>query len=103
MRYPHLNIQSDQGRPIYGWRHVGLPDGGRLIGRVKKEGINSNKGVWYTLYGKLSVCQTGPQAGQAVLQLYPKLDLLHHSPVRQGVQVPQLQLTVHRVLLLAAV
>ena len=36
--------------------------------------------VWYIFYGKLSVNQMGPQAGRAVLQLHPALDLLHRGP-----------------------
>ena len=39
------------------------------------------------LYGKLSVKQTGLQAGQAVLQLHPALDLLHHGPVFTSLQI----------------
>ena len=51
----------------YGWRLFGLLGGGRFIVRAKTEGRNSYGGVWYRFYGKLSVCQTGPQAGQVVL------------------------------------
>ena len=54
-------------------------------------------------YSKSSVCQTGPQDGQEVLKLHPELNLLHHRPVRQGVQVPEYRPTVQRVLLLGAV
>ena len=42
---------------------------------------NSYWVVWYKFYGKSFICQTGLQAGQAVLYLHPELDLLHHGPV----------------------
>ena len=54
-------------------------------------------------YGKLFVCQTGQQAGQAALHLHPALDLLCHLPVRQGMRVPQHRPEVHWVLLLGPV
>ena len=60
-------------------------------------------GGWYKFYGKSSICQTGPRAGQAVLLLHPALDLLYHGPVRQGVRVPEFRPTVHRLLLLGPV
>ena len=44
------------------------------------------RGVWYCFYGE-SPQQTGPGDGRVVLQLHPALDLLHHGPVRKGVQV----------------
>ena len=54
-------------------------------------------------YGKSSVLQTGPQSDRVVLQLHPKLDLIHHKHVLQGVQVPKIRPTVHWVLLLGPV
>ena len=45
MREPCCDLQSEQGRPIYGWRRVAISDGGRAIGRAKKEGRNSYGGV----------------------------------------------------------
>ena len=63
-----------------------ISDGGRAIGREKTEGRNSYGGVWYGFYGKSSQ-PTGLRDGRAVLQLHPALDLLHHGPVREGVQV----------------
>ena len=63
------------------------------------EGRNSYGGVWYWFYGK-SLNQTGPKAGQEVLQLHPILELLHHGPVRSSVQITQLRPEVHWVLLL---
>ena len=83
-------------------RHVGLSDSGQVIGRTKEEGRNSYGGVWYKFYGKASVWQTGPRTGQAVLQLYPGLELLHHGSVCQGAQVPEICLIVHWMLLLGA-
>ena len=38
-----------------------------------------------------------------MLQLHPALNLLHHRPVRQGLQVPKRRPTVHWVLLLGEV
>ena len=63
----------------------------------------SLRGVWYRLYGKLFVCQTGPRAVQAVLQLHPALDLLYHRTVRQSVRIPEFWPTVLGVLLLGVV
>ena len=103
VREPCCGLQLDQGRLSYGWRLVGLPDSGWFIGRAKKEGRNSYLEVWYKVYGKASVCQTGLQAVQEVLQLYPALDLIHHRPIRQGVRVSELWPTLHRVILLGAV
>ena len=54
-------------------------------------------------YGKLSVQQMDPQAGQAVLKLQLALKLLHHRPVRSSVRIPQRQPAVHWVLLLGPV
>ena len=51
-------------------------------------------------YGKSYAKQTDPQAGRAVLQLHPALDLLHRGPVRSSVQMLQLWPEVQRVLLL---
>ena len=42
-------------------------------------------GVWYMFYSKLSVQQTGPQAGRSVLQFHLAIDLLLHGLVRQVV------------------
>ena len=56
------DIRSEQGRPSYGWRRVEILDGGRAIGRAKKEGRNSYGGVWYWFYSKL-LKQTGPTDG----------------------------------------
>ena len=78
VKYPLCNLRSEQGWPSYVWKRFGLPNGGRVIGREKTEGRNSYRGGWYKFYGKSSVCQMGPQAGLAVLQLHPALDLLHH-------------------------
>ena len=77
---PRYNLRSEQGQPSYGWRCVKIIDGGQAIGRAKKEGRNSYGGVWYQFYGKL-LRPTGWRDGQAVLQLHPALDLLHHGPV----------------------
>ena len=38
------DLRSEQGRPSYGWRRVAISDGGRAIGRAKKEGRNSYGG-----------------------------------------------------------
>ena len=54
------------GRLSYGWRCVEILNGGLAIGRTKKEGRNSYRGVWYWFYGK-STNQMGPRAGRAVL------------------------------------
>ena len=70
-------------------------------GRKRKE--ETPMGGWYMFYGKSSVQHTGPQAGRAVLQLHLSLDLLHHGPVRQGMQVPKRRPIVHWVLLLGLV
>ena len=43
-------------------------------------------GGFYCFYGKLSQL-TGLRDGQAVLQLHPALDLLHHGPLREGMRV----------------
>ena len=61
VRDPQCGLQSEQGRPIYGWQCVGLPNIGRFIRRAKTEGRNSYGGVRYKVYGKSSVCQTDPQ------------------------------------------
>ena len=50
VREPRCDTRSEQGRLSYGWQRVGLPNGGRFIRRAKKEGRNSNWGVWYRLY-----------------------------------------------------
>ena len=42
------------------------------------------RGVWYSFYGKFSK-PTGLRYGQAVLQLHPELNLLHHGPVHEAV------------------
>ena len=89
----------EQGRPSYGWRCVELLNGGRAIGRAKKEGINSYGGVWYWFYG-MSLEQTGPRDGRLVLKLHPALDLLHHGPIRKSVQMLQRWAAVNRVLLM---
>ena len=99
VREPRCNLRSEQVRPSYGCRRVTISDGGRAIRRAKKEGRNYYGWVWYSFYGKSSKL-TGPRDGQAVLQLYPALDLLHHGPVREGVRIQKLRETVHRVLLL---
>ena len=52
------------------------------------------------LYVQLSVQNTGPRSGESVLQLHPALDLLHCRPVIASVQILQLQLIVHWVILL---
>ena len=54
-------------------------------------------------YGKLSVKQTGLQAGGAVLQLHLALNLIHRGPARSSVQVMQRRTAVHFVLLLRPV
>ena len=69
----------------------------------KNGGKKSFGGGWYRFYGKLSVCQTGPQIGRAVLQLPLALELLHYGPVLQGMQIPERRPPVHRVVLLGAV
>ena len=51
-------------------------------------------------YSKWSIKQTGPRAGQAVLQLHLALELLHRGPVRASVQITQFRPPVHWVLLL---
>ena len=55
MREHEYDLQTDKGWPRYGWRYVGLPDGGPFIGRAKKEGRNS-----YWVFGKRSLvsCQS---------------------------------------------
>ena len=77
--------------------------GGKEGGDPHREGEKGRekllRGVWYSLYGKLSK-PTGPRDGRAVLQLHPALDLLHHGPVRKGVQMQKRREAVHRVLLL---
>ena len=54
-------------------------------------------------YGKSSVMKKGLQAGQAVLQLYPALDLIHCGLIHSSVRMLQLWPTVHCVLLLVPV
>ena len=44
VRDPCCDLRSDQGQPSYGSRCVRLSDGGRFIGRAKKEGKNSYGG-----------------------------------------------------------
>ena len=80
MQETRCNIRSEQGRPGYGWRCVEILNGGRAIGRAKKEGRNSFGGVWYWFYGK-SLKQTGLRDGRAVMQLHMALELLHHDPI----------------------
>ena len=81
---PCCNLRSDQGWPIYGWRCVAISDGGRAIGRAKKEGRNSYGGVYYSFYGE-SPNPTGPRDCREVLQLHLSLDLLNIGPIRAGV------------------
>ena len=38
---PCFDLRSDQGRPSYGRRRAEIIEGGRAIGRAKKEGRNS--------------------------------------------------------------
>ena len=83
---PCCNLRSEQGQTSYGWRRVAISDSGRAIGRAKTEGRNSYGGVRYSFYGKLSK-PMGPRYAQAVLQLHPALDLLHHVPVSAGVKM----------------
>ena len=99
LRYPRCDILLEQGCPRYGRRRVKIIDGGRAIGKAKKEGRNSYGGGCYSFYVKSSK-PTGPRYGRAVLQLHPALDLLHHRPVREFVQMHKLRETVHWVLLL---
>ena len=68
---PHCNLLLEQGWPSYGWRRVGLSDGGRVIGRAKKEGINFYMGVWYMFYVKSSVKQTGPRVSREFAAVAP--------------------------------
>ena len=82
VREPRCNIRLEQGRPSYGWQRFEIIDGGRAIGRAKKEGRNSYGGVWYWFYNKSPNKQAGLRAVQLVLQLHPSLNLLHHGPVR---------------------
>ena len=88
-----------QGWPSYGWRRVEISDGGWAIGRAKKAREKLLQWVWYSFYSKLSK-PTGPRDGRAVLQLHPELDLLHHGPVRKGVQMQKRGEKVNRVILL---
>ena len=69
----------------------------------RKRKVETPMEGWYKFYGKSLVYHMGLQSGQAVLQLHPALDLIHHRTVRQGVQVPEFRVTLHRVLLLVAV
>ena len=57
------------------------------------------QGVWYSFHGKSSK-PTVPRDGQAVLQMHPALNLLHHGPVYEGVRMQKRRETVHWVLLL---
>ena len=59
-------------------------------------------GGWYKFYGKSPVYQTFPRSGQVVLQIHLALNLLRHGPICQGIQIPERQTMVHRVLLLGA-
>ena len=70
---------------------------------MKKGGRNSYGGVCYRFYGKTTKNQTGTRSGRAVLQLHPALNLLHHGPVREGVQMQERREAVHGVLLLGGV
>ena len=85
MQEPRCDLRSEQGLPSYGWWRVKILNGGRSIGRAKKEGRNSYRGVWYWFYGK-SPKQTVLRAGQTVLYMHPALNLLHHGPVCSHVQ-----------------
>ena len=80
-------------------RRVAISDGCRAIRRAKKEGRNSYGGVWYQFYGKSSKL-TGPRDGRAVLQMHLALHLLHHRPIREGVQMQKRGETVHWVLMM---
>ena len=86
---PCYDLRSEKGRPIYGWRRVEIIYGGQAIERAKKEGRNSYEGFWYRFYGKL-LKPTGPRDSRAVLQMHPSIDLLHHGPVSEGVQMPKI-------------
>ena len=81
----------------------GNPTAASSSGGQKRKGETPTGGVWYRFYGKLSVCQIGPQSDRAVLKFHRALYLLHHGPVCQGVQVPGRRPTVNLVLLLGAV
>ena len=82
---------------------AGYPTSAGSSGGQKRKGETPTGGGWYRLYGKLFVCQTGPRAVQAVLQLHPALDLLYHRTVRQSVRIPEFWPTVLGVLLLGVV
>ena len=41
VKVPCYYLQSEQERPRYGWRHVGLLDVVQIIWRAKKDGGNS--------------------------------------------------------------
>ena len=84
VREYRCDLRLEQGQPSYGWQRVGLSYDSRAIRRAKKKEINSYGGVWYRFYGKSSIKQTVPRAGQAVLQLHPALDLIRHGPVRKS-------------------
>ena len=47
--------------------------------------------------------EQGPREGQAVLQLHPALDLLHHGPDQKGLRVQERWTAVHGVLMLREV
>ena len=65
---------------VLGYPTVAGSSGGRKRKRETPTG-----GGWYRFYGKLSVNHKVLQAGQAVLQLHPALDLFHRRPVRTSV------------------
>ena len=73
-----------------------------ISGGQKQKG-ESTTGGWYKFYGKMFVYQTGTHASRVVLQLHLTLNLVHHTPVRQDMQVPKLRPTVQGAVLLAAV
>ena len=68
------------------------------LGGQKRKG-ETPTGVWYCFDGE-SPKPTGLRDSQAVLQLHPALDLLHHEPVRASVQMPLSLPAVHWVLLM---
>ena len=47
--HPLYDLRTDQGRPSYGWRHVGISDNSRINRRAKMEGRNSYGGLVYVL------------------------------------------------------
>ena len=91
MREPRCDLQSEQVRPSYVWRRVGLIDGRWFIGRVKTEGRNSHRGIWYMFYGKLSIWQTGPKSQSSGFAVAPvtRPDLPRAHPHDRANEVTQ--------------